>query len=333
MTRGYREIYCVLARKGVSFSVAEMEEHDLEIEKARLLSLASDFGFDEDASQQCLDRLIRLYGEDGRDFITVEHCGDDYLAALAESMAVDEDWDDLQAMETEACGALNNMLANEVPDDSDVGNEDVLENCSSGKAPDRGRMKMSFVLLDSASDSDEPDFEMSKRSCASTQMSDKRHSKSRVNNSLVQMSLLLALQEYLSFVEFVVNSARGLIWNLALEGIEVVQALDDIELANVVIFGNRTFRPLQYEACKAAMAKRDSFILMPTGGGKSLCYQLPATLHPGVTVVICPLLSLIQDQIVKLNLKFGIPATFLNSQQTASQASAVIRELRQGSIY
>lgn len=56
--------------------------------------------------------------------------------------------------------------------------------------------------------------------------------------------------------------------------------------------------------------------------------QLPATLHPGVTVVVCPLLSLIQDQIITLNIKYGIPATFLNSQQTASQASAVIRELR-----
>lgn len=55
---------------------------------------------------------------------------------------------------------------------------------------------------------------------------------------------------------------------------EELQALDDIELANVVIFGNRNFRPLQHQACKASVAKRDCFVLMPTGGGKSLCYQV-----------------------------------------------------------
>ncbi|RWW20084.1 hypothetical protein BHE74_00023046 [Ensete ventricosum] len=136
--------------------------------------------------------------------------------------------------------------------------------------------------------------------------------------------------------------------------------MDDVLLANVVIFGNRTFRALQYQACKAALENKDCFVLMPTGGGKSLCYQvscflssdffelqtilhalcfssglylqLPATLHPGVTVVICPLLSLIQDQITTLNIKYGVPATFLNSQQTASQAMAVIQELRSGSV-
>uniref|UniRef100_A0A0A9D881 ATP-dependent DNA helicase n=1 Tax=Arundo donax TaxID=35708 RepID=A0A0A9D881_ARUDO len=111
---------------------------------------------------------------------------------------------------------------------------------------------------------------------------------------------------------------------------EQLCCLDDVNFANVVIFGNKSFRPLQYEACRAAMDNRDCFVLMPTGGGKSLCYQLPATLHPGISVVVCPLLSLIQDQIVALTYKFGIPATFLSSQQTASQASTVIQELRCG---
>ncbi|KAL0903171.1 hypothetical protein M5K25_027528 [Dendrobium thyrsiflorum] len=103
---------------------------------------------------------------------------------------------------------------------------------------------------------------------------------------------------------------------------EELKAMDQIGLANVVVFGNRTFRPLQYQACKAAMENKDCFVLMPTGGGKSLCYQLPATLHPGITIVVCPLLSLIQDQIFTLNVKYGIAATFLNSQQTTSQSFA-----------
>lgn len=55
---------------------------------------------------------------------------------------------------------------------------------------------------------------------------------------------------------------------------EELQALDDFELANIVIFGNRSFRPLQHQACKAFVQKQDCFILMPTGGGKSLCYQV-----------------------------------------------------------
>ncbi|KAJ0980610.1 hypothetical protein J5N97_008865 [Dioscorea zingiberensis] len=87
----------------------------MEIERARLLSLALELGFEEEAATQCLDRLIDLYGEDGKEFVTVEHCGDDYLVALADAMQDHEDWDDLQAIESEACGALNNILEKEVP--------------------------------------------------------------------------------------------------------------------------------------------------------------------------------------------------------------------------
>ena len=137
---------------------------------------------------------------------------------------------------------------------------------------------------------------------------------------------------------------------------EQLSCLDDVNFANVVIFGNKSFRPLQYEACRAAMDNQDCFILMPTGGGKSLCYQVswfhvlvqhyfflfyslvsrPWTLHQNYYscsfLQHCtkgsPLLSLIQDQIVALTYKFAIPAAFLNSQQAPAQASAVIQELR-----
>ncbi|CAO1940320.1 unnamed protein product [Urochloa humidicola] len=96
----------------------------------------------------------------------------------------------------------------------------------------------------------------------------------------------------------------------------------------------QSFRSLLYESCMSAVDSPDPdcFIFMPTGGGNSLCYQLPTTLHPGITVVVCPLLSLIQvqDQIVALTSKFATPAAFLSSQQTPAQASAVLQELRSG---
>lgn len=88
----------------------------------------------------------------------------------------------------------------------------------------------------------------------------------------------------------------------------------NIHEENKRVFGHRKFRPGQREIIENAVAGEDVFVLMPTGGGKSLCYQLPAWCCPGLAVVISPLLSLIQDQVQSMT-KLGVEAVFLNSSQ------------------
>src|SRR5947207_5662881 len=84
-------------------------------------------------------------------------------------------------------------------------------------------------------------------------------------------------------------------------------------------FGYDAFRPLQEEIVTDALAGRDVFALMPTGGGKSVCFQLPALLRDGLTIVVSPLIALMKDQVDSLEAS-GIAATFLNSTLDADQA-------------
>ena len=96
-------------------------------------------------------------------------------------------------------------------------------------------------------------------------------------------------------------------------------------------FGHREFRPGQRDIIERAIQGQDVFVLMPTGGGKSLCYQLPAWCCPGLTVVISPLLSLIQDQVQSL-LKLGIDSVFLaSSQDYETEQIDIVRQLKETS--
>ncbi|MSU65324.1 MAG: DNA helicase RecQ [Opitutus sp.] len=94
-------------------------------------------------------------------------------------------------------------------------------------------------------------------------------------------------------------------------------------------FGYTSFRPLQREICEATLAGRDVFALLPTGGGKSLCFQLPALVRPGLTVVVSPLIALMKDQVDALQAS-GVAATFLNSTLDADEARARLRGLHRG---
>ena len=94
-------------------------------------------------------------------------------------------------------------------------------------------------------------------------------------------------------------------------------------------FGFRSFRPLQEDIIRDSLAGRDVFAVLPTGGGKSLCFQLPALVRPGLTVVISPLIALMKDQVDALQ-SAGVAATFLNSSLKPDESRPRLRGLHNG---
>jgi len=96
-------------------------------------------------------------------------------------------------------------------------------------------------------------------------------------------------------------------------------------------FGYSSFRPLQEEIVRSILDGRDVFVLMPTGGGKSLCYQLPALLQDGLTVVVSPLIALMKDQVDALH-ELGVPATFINSSLDPGEISRRQAKVARGEI-
>lgn len=99
------------------------------------------------------------------------------------------------------------------------------------------------------------------------------------------------------------------------------------------VFKLTDYRPQQLATMNAIMSKKDVLLIAPTGGGKSLCYQLPALLNDGLTLVISPLISLMEDQVWSLK-KFGIKAEYLSSKaekEDLLQSGNLIKQLASGS--
>ncbi len=94
-------------------------------------------------------------------------------------------------------------------------------------------------------------------------------------------------------------------------------------------FGFERFLPLQEEIIRGVLAKQDALVLMPTGGGKSLCFQLPALMLPGLTLVISPLIALMKDQVDALQAN-GLPAEFINSSLSYAEIAQIQRQAQAG---
>ncbi|AMB99232.1 ATP-dependent DNA helicase RecQ [Aerococcus urinaehominis] len=96
-------------------------------------------------------------------------------------------------------------------------------------------------------------------------------------------------------------------------------------------FGYSSFRPGQDQIIEAILAGHDCLAILPTGGGKSICYQIPALLLPGLTVVISPLISLMKDQVDSLN-RYGIPAAYLNSATSSDDYQTIVQGIYSGQL-
>src|SRR2546430_5084964 len=107
--------------------------------------------------------------------------------------------------------------------------------------------------------------------------------------------------------------------------------IEDLKKLILKHWGFASFRPLQEEAMTAVLERRDSLVVLPTGGGKSLCYQVPALLRDGVTIVVSPLISLMKDQVDGLTTS-GVAAAQLNSSQSSFDHRVLEHDLLGGEI-
>jgi len=110
-----------------------------------------------------------------------------------------------------------------------------------------------------------------------------------------------------------------------------MQKMDEIYAALRQYWGYTLFRPLQEDVISSILKGQDTLVMLPTGGGKSLCFQLPAMLKDGMAVVISPLISLMKDQVDSL-VDMGISAAYLNSSQKAKERASVIKKIQNGEV-
>src|SRR3954471_16706500 len=107
--------------------------------------------------------------------------------------------------------------------------------------------------------------------------------------------------------------------------------IEDARAALHEHFGYSAFRPGQEMAVESVLAGKDTLVVLPTGGGKSLCYQVPALMLPKLTVVTPPLISRMKDQVDALAAR-GLPATFVNSTLTSSEVSNRLSQAMRGEV-
>ncbi|MEO7253233.1 MAG: DEAD/DEAH box helicase, partial [Casimicrobium sp.] len=111
----------------------------------------------------------------------------------------------------------------------------------------------------------------------------------------------------------------------------MTKALDATLATLKRVFGFDAFRGAQEAIVATVVNGGDALVLMPTGGGKSLCYQLPALLRDGVGIVVSPLIALMQDQVDAMK-QVGVAASFLNSSLSMEEANRVERDMRAGKL-
>src|SRR5262249_5796320 len=110
---------------------------------------------------------------------------------------------------------------------------------------------------------------------------------------------------------------------------DLMPAAADLKSALERYWGYSSFRPLQERIVGSLLAGKDVCVIMPTGGGKSLCYQLPAVISQRTVLVVSPLIALMHDQATQLG-QMGIPAAVLNSAMAPDQQTVVMRKAREG---